>query len=298
VKALFTAVLLALAPTAALAWSNQGHMATGAIAYDTLMATDPATVEKIVAIMAHHPDRARFDRSLAGMTGTVRTRRLFEDMARWPDDIRETPWTHPDWHYHARIVAGWSGVMTFSVGTADQAYADNLAILNDARRPAADRAIALCWLFHIVGDMHEPLHAGHRMDWRFPLTDRLGTIAYVRTGKDAPPVTFHDLWDGALDRPGSERTGAEWIARASGGIAARATSGAGSFDLWFRESKLWASRDAYVAETMLATRAAESAPVLSPVYLTGMRRLAIVRIAQAGRRLGALMSTELKTKPR
>jgi hypothetical protein len=273
-------------------------MATGAIAYDTLMVKDPAVVEKIVAIMAHHPDRARFERSLAGMTGAVRTRRLFEDMARWPDDIRETPWTHPEWHYHARIVAGWSGLMTFSVGTADTAYAENLAILNNPRRSSADRAIALCWLFHIVGDMHEPLHAGHRMDWRFPLTDRLGTIAYVRTAKDATPVTFHDLWDSALDRPEAEREGAERIARASGGIDAKVTSGAGSFDQWFSESRTLASRRAYVAETMLATRAAESAPVLSPAYLTGMRRLAIVRIAQAGRRLGALMSDQLKTKPR
>jgi hypothetical protein len=297
VTRLIAAVLVATAPAAAMAWSNQGHMATGAIAYDTLAANDPATIAMIVALMAQHPDRARFERSLAGLTGTERTRRLFEDMARWPDDIRGTPWSHPDWHYRARIVAGWTSVMTFSVGAANTAYADNLAILRDPRRPAADRAIALCWLFHIVGDMHEPLHAGHRMDWRFPFTDRLGTIAYVRTAKDAPPVAFHQLWDSALDRPGSERAGAEWIAKISGGIAAKATSGPGNFDQWFSESRLLAARRAYVAETMQATRSPEAAPVLSPAYLTGMRQLAIVRLAQAGRRLGALMSAELPAKP-
>lgn len=61
-------------------------MVTGAIADDDLAKTNPGLIAKIEAIMADHPDKARFDRALAGFSGKARTRRLFELMARWPDD--------------------------------------------------------------------------------------------------------------------------------------------------------------------------------------------------------------------
>lgn len=63
-------IVAALAPsTTAFAWSNQGHMVTGAIAYDDLARTDPGLIATIEAIMANHPDKARFDRALAGFSG-------------------------------------------------------------------------------------------------------------------------------------------------------------------------------------------------------------------------------------
>lgn len=291
-RTLVIAILMAVTPTVGFAWSNQGHMATGAIAYDTLMAGDPSSVDKIVALMAQHPDHARFERALADTAGPTRTRRLFEQMARWPDDIRETPWSQPEWHYRARIVAGWPSVMTFSVGEAHTAFALNLAIVRDPKRPASERAVALCWVFHILGDMHQPLHAGHRMDWRFPLTDRLGTIAYVRTAEGADPRTFHDLWDEALDRPGTDVAGAETIAAMAAHVRPLAISASGGFDQWFNESKALAATRAYGPETMQGTRSPDAAPVLSAPYLRGMREIAIVRITQAGRRLAAMFQQD------
>ena len=83
------APMLAAAP--AFAWDNQGHMATGAIAYDTRMRQDPQVAAKVLAIMAHHPDRARFDRELGDASGATRDRLLLEYMARWPDDVGGTP---------------------------------------------------------------------------------------------------------------------------------------------------------------------------------------------------------------
>lgn len=290
-KGLLLALLIAITPSAGRAWSNQGHMATGAIAYDTLMRGDPATIARIVAVMAHHPDRARFNRALKGLTGAARTRRLFEQMARWPDDIIGTDYARPDWHYRARIVAGWPALMTFSAGDAHTAYTANLAIVTDKRRPMAERAVALGWVFHILGDMHEPLHAGHRMDARFPLTDRLGTIAYVRMAPGARPLTFHELWDGALDRAGDERAGAEAIAALSARVLPVSADTRGGFDQWVRESKALSATRAYLPEAMRGTRSPDAAPVLSAPYLRGMREVAIVRVTQAGRRLAAVLST-------
>jgi hypothetical protein len=97
-------VAVGVQPNGAAAWSNQGHMVTGAVAYDDLARTDPGLVAKIEAIMANHPDKARFERGLAGYSGEARTRRLFELMARWPDDIRDGPYDHPGWHYWLRLI--------------------------------------------------------------------------------------------------------------------------------------------------------------------------------------------------
>ncbi|HWU74619.1 MAG TPA: S1/P1 nuclease, partial [Sphingomonas sp.] len=159
-------IAAALAPsTPAFAWSNQGHMVTGAIAYDDLARTDPALIAKIEAIMADHPDKARFDRALAGFSGEARTRRLFELMARWPDDARKGPYDHPGWHYWLRLVPSQAdpakippAMLAMSTGEAAEAYRLNLATVRDAYAPAADRAVSLCWLFHLAGDIQQPLH--------------------------------------------------------------------------------------------------------------------------------------------
>lgn len=288
------ALILIAAPLPAAAWSNQGHMATGLIAYDRLARDNPDAVAAIVAIMARHPDKARFDRNLAGLTGPARARALFMWMARWPDDIRDTAWDRPKWHYYGELVAGWNGLLNFHVGEADRAFPDNLATAMDVKRSAADRAVALCWLFHIAGDMHQPLHAGHSMDWRFPLTDRLGTIAWIRPAANMPAKTLHDLWDEALDRPGGDVVGAPQVAALAETVpltpAQRTTPKNGAFALWTAESVALAIRRGYVANVVDATRDPAAAPVLQAGYLDRARRIARVRVAQAGERLAALLA--------
>jgi S1/P1 nuclease len=100
-RILFSAALLA-AYQSAMAWSPEGHMATGAMAYEELRTTDPRVVEIIVELMAQHPDHGSFEVAANGATGEVRVRRLFMEMARWPDDIRKGMYDHPTWHYASK----------------------------------------------------------------------------------------------------------------------------------------------------------------------------------------------------
>ena len=109
----------ALAPAPALAWNDQGHMATGDIAYDALAAQHPEAVAAIVAIMRDHPDHALFEKRLAGLTGKARERRLFALMAVWPDDPRGSQYDRPEWHYAVKGVSPWRFVVPFAVGGAD-----------------------------------------------------------------------------------------------------------------------------------------------------------------------------------
>src|SRR5262245_32651813 len=66
--------------------------------------------------------------------------------------------------------------------------------LLDAKRPAPQRALALSWLLHLVGDVHQPLHGVALFTaQRFELGDRGGNE--ISTGSGS---SLHRVWDGLL----------------------------------------------------------------------------------------------------
>ena len=291
-KRLLGLVLLCLALPAA-AWDNRGHRLTGELAYDRLQARDPAAVAAIVAIMAQHPDRVRFERNLAGLSGEARTRRMFGLMARWPDDVRKTGWDRPEWHYALKVVYGWTWLDWYTAGAAERQWAANLATARSTGAPAADRAVALCWVLHIGGDMHQPLHRGHRLDGDWLKSDRAGTIAFVRRGPGQPPMQLHELWDGAFDPTGTGGGDEDGdVARLHAAFAPRAAllTGGGSFAEWIDESEALARTRAYTGPALAASYAPADAPPMTPAYMTMLRAIAEVRVIAAGVRMGTALS--------
>jgi hypothetical protein len=280
--------------TPACAWGTQGHMATGLIVYDLLAVDDPAAITAVEALMAHHPDRARFDAALAGLDGAARTRRLFALIARWPDDIRATPYNHTHWHHQLRVVAGWRVFGTLRVGEADHAAMHSLKLLHDAGADPRQRAIALCWLMHVLGDMHQPLHAGHLMNGHFLLTDRAGTLGWVRRTPYAAPETLHHFWDTAADRTGGDWPGAEALAQSIALDRAPPRLSVGDFravyGAWVRESEQLAATQAYRGAALAESHRREDAPLLPPDYVANARAISERRIGQAGARLAGLVA--------
>jgi len=284
------AVLAVAAP--ARAWNDQGHIATGLIAFDSL-GTDPGSVAAIMAIMALHPDRARFDAALGPLTGTARTRRTFALMARWPDDIRGTGYDRPGWHYAVKVVSGATILEPLTFGDAIDVFAAQLEIAEDPAATPARRAVALCWVFHLVGDMHQPLHGGHRVSWRFLRSDRAGTIGWVRTAPGAKPVTFHEFWDSAADRPGDAFAAAQSIAAAGEAVSAvvpPVQSPVTAFASWVAASRALAASVAYRGMALAEAAEPASAPVLPAAYQADARRIAERRIGEAGRHLAGLFA--------
>jgi hypothetical protein len=287
----------AMTPAPALAWNDQGHMATGDIAYDALVRSHPESVAAIVGIMRAHPDHALFERRLAGLSGPARERRLFALMAVWPDDTRGSAYDRPDWHYAVKVVSPWRFVLPFTAGKAEKAFREQLAIARDPKAPRAQRAVALCWIMHLVGDQHQPLHAGHWMSWTYPKTDRAGTIAYVRRQAGAAPVDMHDLWDSAPDRPAASReAGGEAVAAAVKAAQPRPSSSdvvhdpSKAFAAWERESWTLAKTVAYRDGAIDTAPERAKAPVLPPGYVAKMRPVADLRVATAGYRLAEVLS--------
>src|SRR5207248_2009698 len=79
--------------------------------------------------------------------------------------------------------------------------------LRDPATPAPRVAIDLCWLLHLVGDAHQPLHDVSLYSKAYPVAkdpgkssgDQGGNLIYVATA-DNPSTNLHSYWDGLEGR--------------------------------------------------------------------------------------------------
>src|SRR5947208_1525758 len=71
--------------------------------------------------------------------------------------------------------------------------------------PERTKAVALCWIFHLIGDVHQPLHTVALFTTAFPPPegDRGGTRFSLRAREGASTISLHTFWDDLILR--SER---------------------------------------------------------------------------------------------
>lgn len=197
-------LLLLLAPTAARAWSVGGHMVTGAIAYDLLKRDDPVALREILTLLRANPlyDRMWKER-LVGIPADEQDVYLFMLAARWADDVRHNrDYDHPTWHY---IGTGFVApgeppsvkLPKVAVPNALTELARNARLARTAP-DSVDRVVAALWVFHLVGDIHQPLHACSRVTAQMPEGDRGGNRFYIRVKPGNRPISLHKYWDDLL----------------------------------------------------------------------------------------------------
>ena len=163
------AAAAALIPSPAFAWGKTGHRVVAAIADTQLSGLARAHIREILG-----PGES------------------LDDAANWPDEMRSDPaifWqkTSTPWHY-----------VTLNGITYDHAPPDGDAlealdrfrkVLQDRQASLADKQLALRFIIHIVGDLHQPLHVGK-------CCDKGGNDVKVTFfGK---PTNLHAVWDSAL----------------------------------------------------------------------------------------------------
>jgi hypothetical protein len=140
-----------LGPAPARAWGAKAHRVIARLAQDQL---GPGAAAAVARLLAGEPDP-----TLAGV-------------AYWADELRETGTdlgrATAAWHYvnFADGTCRYKPARDCPDGNCVVAAIDRQsAILADAARPDAERAQALKFLVHLVGDVHQPLHAGRGSDW-------------------------------------------------------------------------------------------------------------------------------------
>ena len=169
VRVAAVAALVLLLPSPALAWGKTGHRVVAAIADTQLSGLARAHVREIL-----------------GQGESL------DEAANWPDEMRSDPaqfWqkTSTPWHYVT--VNGITYDHAPSEGDALEALNHFKRVLQDPKANLADKQLALRFVIHIVGDLHQPLHVGK-------CCDRGGNDVKVTWfGK---PTNLHAVWDSAL----------------------------------------------------------------------------------------------------
>ncbi|MFD2573728.1 S1/P1 nuclease [Spirosoma soli] len=295
-------LLITSLSTAAYAWNRPTHMVTGAIAYRELQTNSPQTLARVVTILRQHPDYAAMwsDKLNAStLSEDERNQYLFMLAARWPDDIRGNAHDHPSWHYINYVYAPQQGIARTDTMLATgenilQAFALNQHIVrSDA--PDSAKAIALCWLFHLAGDVHMPLHTAALVDQQFPQGDRGGNLFKIKVLMSAQTINLHSFWDGMLLGEDDYQAASNLAIQIHHAVSRNQLSQLGSADIaiWSKESFQLAQDNAYRSNTLTAGTDQEGA-VLPADYVATVKPIAQRQVALAGYRLADELVSDVR----
>jgi len=307
-------VICMLGCSTAFAWHSTGHKATAAIAFEQLSAAEQS---EVIAVLRQHP---RFAEDFeAHMPAEVRAGSdvdkgtwLLQQASIWPDliqmlgdDVRQE-YNRSRWHYINLLVwltpddeAALSGRLDHNMETqfappmrqnlnAVQALRGNLTTWRDSQASGADKAVALCWILHLTGDLHQPLHtvALFSQAW-FPEGDRGGNSIEVAWGDETR--NLHAVWDGLP----TDMEDLEPSARTLRSIDEDVVDDA-AIDEWLHHHANLARRFVYTDDLkaqLLEQLSAGKPPLvtLRHEYLVSARSLARRQVNLAGHRIASLL---------
>lgn len=143
---ILTASALALLPNTAFAWGKTGHRVTGEIAQEHLSRSAKKEIKRILDI------------------------ENLTDASTWADFMRSSRdefWKKEAGPYHYVTIPNgktYDEVGAPENGDAITALKKFKAVLQDEKASLEDKQLALRFTVHIIGDLHQPLHAGNGTD--------------------------------------------------------------------------------------------------------------------------------------
>ena len=168
------------------AWNATGHMTVAEVAYADLHEEHPEILVKIITLLKqHHPDLKHLMAEVpSGLSPEDQDHYLFILAATWPDMVKtmggkernsedHRPWHYVDFPFNLGDTKGPEpDITTYAPGSdpknALQALDKCLGELKDTTTSDEQRARSVCWLLHLVGDIHQPLHCASCFSTTFP----------------------------------------------------------------------------------------------------------------------------------
>ena len=181
------------------------------------------------------------------------------------------------------------------------ALAENESVVKNENDPER-RAIALAWLFHLVGDIHQPLHTAQLFTVDYPKGDRGGNEICVRVTQAGQPMDLHRFWDGVITSSSNLtrlRNEATALRNRQEFQRSQLTELANTdFESWAKESFEIATKIAYRNGGRIGSpkggnkdcTMVAAAPVLPAGYVVSASRIADRRMILAGYRLADLLT--------
>jgi hypothetical protein len=146
-----------------MAWGNTGHRIVGKVAEQYITKNAELQIKRILG----HSDLSR--------------------VSTWADEIKSDPnWKHAwDWHF-CTIPDNENYISGKYTGDAIEKMNDFIATLKNKKSSKEEKQIALKFLVHLVGDLHQPLHVGNG-------EDRGGNDIKVKWFSES--TNLHRVWD-------------------------------------------------------------------------------------------------------
>jgi hypothetical protein len=303
--------LLLLMQFSAPAWNNVGHRAVAELVWRRLDNNQQRAVSKLLRQHPHYK-QLLVDNSPPGVS---KDEWAFLTAAVWPDMVRPAKEgqskkaeaiTKYDLYPHAiGFPIVWPedkdkvSIDDFSVGNpdAEQVLSNCLVTLKSPSALADNRAVNLCWVLHLIADLHQPLHAATIVTPKKPRGDGLGGW-YLVIAPNGKRINLHAYWDElpgiepsyrSVERVADEIAGAESL-KAERLPEYRQHK---TIRSWVKESYDYAANFAYsrnrvryahIEDLDSGKVTAMDIPKLEPAYASEARTIAMRRLALAALR--------------
>jgi hypothetical protein len=294
-------------------WNSYGHMEVACAAYNQLTPQIRQRANDLIKLNPNYKQWAGWVPS--GTSADVTDEMIFMMAATWPDEIKsqagysndgsddgdrpdgspnasantgyDDKLRHKYWHFvdtpFTRDGSQLPAIPTPNAGERIALFRGVLASGSDDNLKSYD----LCWLLHLVGDVHQPLHCTTRVS----SADLDGDSGGNDVTLDGSPDELHAFWDAVLGT-GSDKTIATAVIKAAGKLAAPDATLAAetSEQKWIQESFQIAETNVYISPIE-----SDNGPfTLTSSYKKAAKTLAQKQVALAGARLANLLNSELK----
>src|SRR4051794_4259165 len=312
------------------AWNSPGHEIIALIAYEHL---EDATRAKAIELLRAHPRfhdhfESFMPKEISRGDTRDQDRWIFAHASTWPDLVRTSKgavnrqdvseYSRPWWHFinepvflndderrqlereikvNRRREPPQTGDDEYM--NIVQAIKNSARIVRDGSAAKEKRSVHLCWILHLVGDSHQPLHSvalyttrrfrggdhgGNYLDYQHSWD--LHGFWDEQISTDEPYETHHVL---ALDLDRNKKL-AEFGKKAAAVLEA---------DAWIDESVELAKRNAYTKEVLGKVAAREGHSHLGPLDLPATYKIEAETVAErraveAGHRLAGAVQKVLQ----
>ena len=307
IKLVALCTFILLPASLSFGWDDVGHKTTAYIAWQQMSPTARDAVIKILRSAPEDSDLSTFYALYGAEPEDMRKLEYFMLVSTWADivrdrsfEVRYKKYHKSNWHYDdtfwkqvggkAEILSGFE-----EGGVAANKLLDFDKVMRNAAANDQDKAIAIAWVAHLIGDIHQPLHTSARVTDLEPKGDQ-GANLFLLTPKDTPrekQQNLHWFWDSIIGRntplkgDTCERDYITSVARRIMKKYPRSSFGSaiklGEYDEWRKEGFALAPTDVFSPDLVRFQTPSEK-------YKRHAFKVAQRRLALAGYRLGETLN--------
>ncbi|HEX8503530.1 MAG TPA: S1/P1 nuclease [Pyrinomonadaceae bacterium] len=306
-KVFIACALLLAAQAPALAWHDTGHMVVAQVAYLRLT---PAAKARVDSLLVTPQGRRPLIFLCAGYYTPETCEKTYDpvEIAVWMDDFRGDSLNDPyaPWHYiDFRPI--WDGTPErTNVGAEPENILSRIYWATNVLRKGTGSnktdAETLGFLYHLVGDVHQPLHAATRYSAAKPDGDAGGNGFRIQLPPDNRNSNLHFFWDAAGLQWGTQSPKRPLDAAGKANIRSLAESvmkefPAESMPEWSDlDPHTWVIESNTLSRQVVYKNVAENA-VPSKEYTDAAQKLSRRRLALAGYRMAGLLNAVFVPAP-